>query len=78
MARGQLLSAMLTAQKLNTNNYPVYGAYVVGRNCFFVVLEGKEYCISNNFSATHKDELHAIYKMLANLKIIIQTQLLSK
>ena len=74
--RGQLLSAMLAAQKLNSNDKPVYGAYVIGRNWFFVVLEGKEYCISNNFSATHKDELQQVYKLLANLKVIIETQLL--
>lgn len=75
--RGQLLSAMLAAQKLNNKEIPIYGAYVVGRNWFFVVLEGNEYCISNNFSATHKDELQTIYKMLANLKVMIDNQLLS-
>ena len=74
--RGQLLSAMLAAQKLNNNGKPVYGAYVVERNWFFVILEGKEYCISNNFSATHLDELQTIYKILVNLKVIIESKLL--
>ena len=74
--RGQLLSAMLVAQELNSDHQPIYGAYVIGRNWFFVVLDGKDYAISNNYSATHKDELQNIYGILSNLKLIIQNQLL--
>lgn len=74
--RGQLLSAMLVAQHLNQNNKPIYGAYVIGRNWFFVVLEGKEYGVSNNYSATHEDELQAIFGILSNLKGIIERELL--
>lgn len=74
--RGQLISAMLAAQKLNQNDNPVYGAYVIGRNWFFVVLDAKDYCISNNFSATHSDELQTIFGVLNNLKLIIEKKLL--
>lgn len=75
--RGQLLSAMLVAQQLNNNSQPVYGAYVIGRNWFFVILDGNDYCVSNNYSATHKDELKSIFGILSNLKVIIQKQLQS-
>jgi len=73
---GQLLSAMMVGQKLNDNQKPVYGAYVVGRNWFFVVLEGKNYCISNNFSVTQKDELEGIYRNLVGIKRIIEDELI--
>ncbi|MEZ4939143.1 MAG: hypothetical protein R2799_16275 [Crocinitomicaceae bacterium] len=73
---GQLLSAMMVGQKLNDNQKPVYGAYVVGRNWFFVVLEGKNYCISNNFSVTQKDELEGIYRNLVGIKEIIEEELM--
>ncbi|MFK7906584.1 MAG: hypothetical protein AB8B69_15745 [Chitinophagales bacterium] len=72
---GQLLAAMMVGQKLNDNQKPVYGAYVVGRNWFFVVLEGKNYCISNNFSVTQKDELEGIYRNLVAIKGIIESDL---
>ncbi len=73
---GQLLAAMMVGQKLNDNQKPVYGAYVVGRNWFFVVLEGKNYCISNNFSVTQKDELEGIYRNLVGIKGIIEEELI--
>ncbi|MGB0929991.1 MAG: hypothetical protein ACPGVB_04400 [Chitinophagales bacterium] len=72
---GQLLAAMMVGQKLNDNQKPVYGAYVVGRNWFFVVLEGKKYCINNNFSVTQKDELEGIYRNLVAIKGIIEEEL---
>ena len=74
--RGQLLSAMLVAQQLNDNEKPIYGAYVIGRNWIFVVLTGNTYCISNNYSATHQDELQEIFGILSNLKKIIRMQLI--
>jgi len=43
---GQLLATMLAAQELNDDGKPIYGAYVVGRNWFFVVLQGKSYCMT--------------------------------
>ena len=39
---GQLLIEMVTAQALNNEpEQTVYGCYIIGRNWFFVVLEGK-------------------------------------
>ncbi len=71
---GQLLAAMLAAQTLNTeSDEPIYGAYVVGRNWFFVVLEGREYAISNSFTAT-KQEILDIFKALKSLRGMIAEQ----
>jgi hypothetical protein len=73
---GQLLSAMLIAQHTNQNQKPVYGAYIIGRNWFFVVLHHKNYCISNAYNATETDDLHAILLILRKLKTIIKETLL--
>ncbi|TAE75270.1 MAG: hypothetical protein EAZ85_02800 [Bacteroidetes bacterium] len=66
----QCLSAMLLAYELNLNvpkmaQKPVFGAYIIGRSWFFMVLNpDKTYCISDVFSATHTDDLLKIYKMM--------------
>jgi hypothetical protein len=64
---GQLLAAMLTAQELNKTEgrkpHPIYGCYVVGRMWFFVVLEGLEYSVSQEYSAT-QDAIFAIVSAL--------------
>ena len=62
--RGQLLIAMLAAQQINNNEKPVYGVYVLGRMWFFAVLQDKNYCVSNDFSATQKTELNRIFCIL--------------
>ena len=49
---GQLLIAMVGAQRQNTESIPLYGCYVLGRNWFFVVLESNQYAVSNAFNAT--------------------------
>jgi len=72
---GQLLSAMLVAQKLNSKENPVYGCYVVGRFWFFVVLIGKEYSITSGHIASN-DDIFTIYGMLVNMKKIIKEKLL--
>lgn len=73
---GQLLSAMLVGQVLNDNQKPIYGAYVLGRNWFFVVLNDKEFCISNAYVATKEADLDDIYGALFNLKTIIEETLI--
>ena len=45
--KGQLLSELLAAQHKNEGKFPMYGCYVVGRNWFFVILNGKEYAVSD-------------------------------
>ena len=67
---GQLIIAMMTAQEINNNEHPIYGAYVMGRNWFFLTLQGRKYCISDEYVAT-RDDIRSIYKILKNLKVII-------
>lgn len=61
---GQLLIAMYAAQNLNSKKHPMYGCYVVGRNCFFVVLEGLEYAVSDAFVSTQDD----VFQIVSILK----------
>jgi hypothetical protein len=68
--RAQLLVEMLAARELNTTKYPLYGCYVVGRNWFFVVLEGSEYAESDAFVATQED-IFQIFSILREAKAII-------
>jgi hypothetical protein len=67
---GQVLIAMVAAQKLNNDNQPIYGCYVMGRFWFFVVLENLEYSTSLAYDAT-KDEIRDIFSILKNAKGII-------
>lgn len=61
---GQLLIAMYAAQNLNSKKHPMYGCYVVGRNWFFVVLEGLEYAVSDAFVSTQDD----VFQIVSILK----------
>jgi hypothetical protein len=64
---GQALAAMLVGQSLNDDpSKPIYGCYVNGRDWYFMVLFGKEYSISQDFSATTND----IFKIFATLKAL--------
>jgi hypothetical protein len=67
---GQTLAAMLAGQALNHNTHPLYGAYVVGSDWRFMVLEGQYYTISRDYSAL-TDELFAILRILKALKQIV-------
>jgi len=71
---GQLLIAMLTAQELNSNEFPIYGAYVSGRNWFFLTVINDTYCISNEYVATRED-IYDIMKIMKAMKVIISKQL---
>lgn len=73
--RGQALISMLVAQKLNDNKFPIYGCYVIGRNWYFMILEGKEYAISNDYSCVDS-EIFDIYKILKNLNRQIENLIL--
>jgi len=68
---GQLLVAMMTAAEINGGNQTMYGAYVIGRNWFFLTLKDNAYCISDEFVAT-RDDIFKIYGALKNLKSIIE------
>ena len=67
---GQTLAAMLVGQALNGDHAPLYGAYVVGSDWRFMVLENKHYTISRDYSAL-SDEIFDILRILKALKAII-------
>jgi hypothetical protein len=67
---GQTLAAMLAGQALNGNLHPVYGAYVIGSDWNFMVLEAKHYTISRDYSAL-SDEVFDLLRILKVLKQIV-------
>ncbi len=67
---------MVAAQKLNQNDKPVYGAYVMRRNWYFVVLHGATHAGSLAYDATKKNDLRQIFKMLKFIKQMIERELL--
>ncbi len=66
-ATAQALAAMLVAQELNEHQFPVYGCCVRGRHWYFMALQGKEYSISDSYTAT-KNEIYDILRILKVLK----------
>jgi hypothetical protein len=72
----QLLTAFLIAQAINRNDMPLYGAEIVGRTWTFVVMQGKEYCLSPSFISTNKNDLLQIIYILRKFKEILFTRLL--
>ena len=72
---GQLLSAMLTAQTLNTATYPMYGVYIQGKYWNFMILKDKDYAISESFNAAKEEDLNQIVSMLKRCKYYIEKQL---
>ncbi len=70
--RPQLLAELIAAIELN-NCKQIKGAYIVGENWNFVILEKLkvncyQYFISHTFNATHFSELQQIYKNLRFIK----------
>lgn len=68
---GQVMIAMVAAQKINNDGNPLYGAYVMGRYWNFVVLKDLEYSVSLTYDAT-KNELEDIFGILQNTKANIE------
>ena len=68
---GQLMIEMVTAQHLNADNHPVYGAYVMGRYWHFVVLHEQSYAVHTGLNAAD-EELLRIFGVLQNSKQIIK------
>ncbi len=66
----QALAAMLVAQEMNEHHHSVYGCYVKGRDWFFMILQGKQYAISQPYIATRED-VFDIFRILRVLKQII-------
>ena len=71
---GQALAAMVIGQTLNNNDLPMYGCHVIGSDWYFKTLEGKQFCLSRDYSAL-TDELFDIYRILKSLKQLIQSRM---
>lgn len=69
---GQALAAMLVGQTLNQQPHPLYGCYIVGQHWRFLVLEGKQYTMGEDYSAL-TDDLFTIFAILKSLKQIVIT-----
>jgi len=63
--------AMVTAQLLNQDDHPLYGAYLIGRYWHFAILTGQEYSVHTGFNASD-DELLQIFQALRQMKSIIE------
>ncbi|MCU0393843.1 MAG: hypothetical protein MUE81_22260 [Thermoflexibacter sp.] len=72
----QLLEAFLIAQVKNKDDKPLYGMEVVGAICRFVVMEGKDYCVSNPYAATDREDLLKIIAILRKFREILETRLM--
>jgi hypothetical protein len=72
----QLLEALLIANEINGNKFPIYGCEVVGKQWSFVILEGKQYCISESFDCTKEQDIFKILSVLRKFKEILETKLL--
>jgi hypothetical protein len=68
---GQLLIAMVAAQKLNNDGNPIYGAYVLGRYWHFVLLDGDAYTVHPGLNAATTDDLTVIFGTLKHTKTLI-------
>ncbi len=73
----QLLEALLIAQELNQHQFPMYGCEVMGKYWSFVILEGRDYCISESFDCTKHNDLLKIIAILRKFKQILEARLLS-
>ncbi len=72
----QLLEAFLIGQTKNKVQKPLYGVEIVGEYWKFVILDGKDYCISPTFVCTEKDDLLKIISILRKFKHILMTRLI--
>lgn len=72
----QILEAFLIAQSKNEKPLPLYGVEVVGKQWTFVIMEGKEYCISPAYISTEREDLLQIIAMLRKFKEILETRLM--
>jgi len=68
---GQMLTAMLIAQQRNEDGQPIYGGFLVGTDWRFAMLIGQEYCVSDKFDATQRDEIEQIVCIVRRLKDLV-------
>lgn len=69
---GQLAIAMLAARVLNKTEQPIYGAYVMGREWIFTMLDGDTFIESFPFQTSDFQQLKKVFCILKNLKEIIR------
>ena len=67
----QMLTAMLIAQCVNNDNKPVFGGVLFGSIWQFATLQDKDYCLSEQFDGTKKEDLLQIIFILRKLKELI-------
>lgn len=72
----QLLEAFLIAQDKNETQNPLYGCEIIGERWKFIVMEGKDYCISKTYDCTVEQELLQIIAILRKFREILETRLL--
>jgi hypothetical protein len=72
----QLLEAFLIAQEKNQNGKPMYGVDIMATNWQFVVMEGRDYCISPIYNAIDRTDLLTIIAILRKFKYILETRLM--
>jgi hypothetical protein len=72
----QLIEAFLIAQVKNKNNKPLYGVEIVGAYWKFVIMEGKNYCISKTYDCTEKQDLQSIIAILRHFRVILYDKLI--
>ena len=72
----QLLEAFLIGQEKNKNGLPLYGIDIVAKQWSFVIMEGKDYCISNSYNSVDRDDLLLIISVLRKFKDILASRLL--
>lgn len=69
---GQILASMLTAQYLNEHKEkPLYGCYVVGKDWYFIVLEGKKFQTTLAYNVTELDKLEKVFQILTHIKELV-------
>ncbi len=74
----QLLEAFLIAQNKNREDgfeFPLYGCEVIGRQWNFIIMEGKQYCSSNSYDCTNKNDLLHIISILRKCKKMLLAKL---
>jgi hypothetical protein len=71
----QLLQAMMIGQVKNANGNPIYGIEIVGNQWIFVIMEGKDYCISTPLNSIDRDDLLKIVGMLRKFMVILHERL---
>jgi hypothetical protein len=73
----QLLEAFLISQVKNKNGKPLYGIEIIGSNWRFVVIDGKDYCISKAYDAVDRSDLLTIIAILRKFRHLLETRLMS-